>query len=107
MRGTFRLGHIAGIRVDVHWSVLVISVGLAEGRLPAAHSGRPLWQYWLVGILTALVFFGSLLAHELAHTVVARRNAMEADSITPWLLGGAARRKDEAPSPDAELRGQE
>jgi Zn-dependent protease/CBS domain-containing protein len=105
---TFRLGHIAGIRVGVHWSVLIIfliiAVGLAEGRLPDAHPGRSLWQYWLVGILTALVFFGSLLAHEVAHAVVARRNAMEADSITLWLLGGAARLKDEAPSPGAELR---
>ncbi|MFI9585473.1 site-2 protease family protein [Streptomyces sp. NPDC052236] len=108
MRETFRLGHIAGIRVGVHWSVLVIfliiAVGLSEGRLPEAHPGRSLWQYWLVGILTALVFFGSLLAHEVAHAVVARRNGMEADSITLWLLGGAARLKDEAPSPGAELR---
>ncbi|KUL35472.1 site-2 protease family protein [Streptomyces regalis] len=108
MGETFRLGHIAGIRVGVHWSVLVIfliiAVGLSEGRLPDAHPGRPAWQYWLVGILTALVFFGSLLAHEVAHAVVARRNGMEADSITLWLLGGAARLKDEAPSPGAELR---
>ncbi|MFF8847890.1 site-2 protease family protein [Streptomyces sp. NPDC015127] len=108
MHETFRLGHIAGIRVGVHWSVLVIfliiAVGLSEGRLPEAHPGRPLWQYWLVGILTALVFFGSLLAHEVAHAVVARRNGMEADRITLWLLGGAARLKDEAPSPGAELR---
>lgn len=108
MRETFHLGYIAGIRVGVHWSVLiiflVIAVGLSEGRLPEAHPERPLWQYWLVGILTALVFFGSLLAHEVAHAVVARRNGMEADSITLWLLGGAARLKDEAPSPGVELR---
>jgi Zn-dependent protease len=108
MHETFRLGHIAGIRVGVHWSVLVIfliiAVGLSEGRLPEAHPGRSLWQYWLVGILTALVFFASLLAHEVAHAVVARRNGMEADSTTLWLLGGAARLKDEAPSPGAELR---
>lgn len=108
MHETFRLGHIAGIRVGVHWSVLIIFliivVGLAEGRLPEAHPGRDVWQYWLVGLFTAVVFFGSLLAHEVAHAVVARRNGMEADSITLWLLGGAARLKDEAPTPGAELR---
>jgi Zn-dependent protease len=108
VRATLRLGRIAGIRVGVHWSVLVIfviiAVGLAEGRLPEAHPGRPPWQYWAAGILAAVVFFASLLAHEIAHAVVARHSGVEADDITLWLLGGTARLKEEAPSPGAELR---
>jgi Zn-dependent protease len=92
----------------VHWSVLIIFVlialGLAGGRLPDAHPGHSVWLYWLVGLATAVVFLLSLLAHELSHAIVARRNGVDAEDITLWLLGGAARLKSEAPSPAAELR---
>jgi Zn-dependent protease len=105
---TFSLGRVAGIRVGVHWSVLVIialiAFGLAEGRLPRSHPGGPAWAYWLTGLATALVFLLSLLAHEISHVMVARRNGVGADEITLWLLGGAARLHSEAPTPAAELR---
>ncbi|MDV9187046.1 site-2 protease family protein [Streptomyces sp. SR27] len=108
MRPTFVLGRIAGVRIGVHWSVLlifaVIAFGLARGRLPDTHPGHGWPVYWAVGILTAVVFFASLLAHELAHAIVARRNGVEVDDIVLWLLGGVARLKSEAPNPGAELR---
>ncbi|WP_112471054.1 site-2 protease family protein [Streptomyces triticisoli] len=108
MRATFVLGRIAGIRVGVNWSVLfifaIIAFGLAQGRLPQAHPGRGWPVYWAAGLCTAVIFFASLLAHELAHAVVARRNGVEVDDIVLWLLGGAARLKSEASSPGAELR---
>lgn len=108
MRATLVLGRIAGVRVGVHWSVLlifgVIAFGLSEGRLPKAYPGHPWIVYWAVGVSTAVVFFASLLAHELAHAIVARRNGIDVDDIVLWLLGGAARLKSEAPNPAAELR---
>ncbi|MCK8437230.1 CBS domain-containing protein [Streptomyces sp. D2-8] len=108
MRATFVLGRIAGVRVGVHWSVLfifgIIALGLSQGRLPETYPGRAWAVYWAAGLCTAVVFFASLLAHELAHAVVARRNAVEVDDIVLWLLGGAARLKSEASSPGAELR---
>ncbi|MFE1248625.1 site-2 protease family protein [Streptomyces sp. NPDC058735] len=108
MRATFVLGRIAGIRVGVHWSVLfifgVIAFGLSEGRLPETYPGRVWPVYWAAGLCTAVVFFASLLAHEVAHGVVARRNGVEVDDIVLWLLGGAARLKSEASGPGAELR---
>ncbi|MFF4585670.1 site-2 protease family protein [Streptomyces sp. NPDC001388] len=108
MRATFVLGRIAGIRVGVHWSVLlifgIIAFGLAQGRLPETHPGRAWAVYWAAGLCTAVVFFASLLAHELAHAVVARRNGVDVDDIVLWLLGGAARLRTEASSPGAELR---
>ncbi|MFI0502515.1 site-2 protease family protein [Streptomyces albogriseolus] len=108
MRATFVLGRIAGVRVGVHWSVLfifgLIAFGLSEGRLPETYPGRAWVVYWAAGLLTAVVFFVSLLAHELAHAVVARRNGVEVDDIVLWLLGGAARLRSEASSPGAELR---
>ncbi|MBV7697529.1 site-2 protease family protein [Streptomyces sp. TRM70350] len=108
MRATFSLGHVAGIRVGVHWSVLVIFAlilfGLAEGGFREAHPDRPTWQYWLASAATAAVFLLSLLAHEISHALVARRNGVSVDDITLWLLGGLARLKSEASSPGAELR---
>ncbi|MFC0598457.1 site-2 protease family protein [Streptomyces palmae] len=108
MRPTFMLGRILGVRVGVHWSLLVvfvlIAVGLGQGRLPRSHPGYPAPLYWTAGLVTAVVFFASLLAHELAHSVVARRNGVEVDDIVLWLLGGAARLKGEARTPGAELR---
>ncbi|WP_236560525.1 site-2 protease family protein [Streptomyces sp. F-3] len=107
VKATFSLGRVAGIRVGVHWSVLFIVVVLAVGlasRFPDVHPGRPPWQYWLSGILGAVVFILSLLAHELSHALVARRNGVEVDDITLWLLGGVARLKSEAPTPASEVR---
>ncbi|PWI20754.1 site-2 protease family protein [Streptomyces sp. Act143] len=96
------------MRVGLHWSVLVIvtlvTVTLAAGRLPDAHPGHPGWAYWAAALLTAVVFLASLLAHELAHAVVARRNGVQVDDITLWMLGGVARLRSEAPNPRAELR---
>lgn len=108
MRATFVLGRIAGVRVGVHWSVLfifgIIAFGLSRGRLPETYPGRAWTVYWAAGLCTAVIFFASLLAHELAHAVVARRNGVEVDDIVLWLLGGAARLKSEASSPGRELR---
>ncbi|WP_240139191.1 site-2 protease family protein [Streptomyces sp. MUM 178J] len=107
MKATFTLGRLAGIRVGVHWSVLVILVLLAVGlatRFPEAYPDHPAWLYALSGLAAAVVFLLSLLAHELSHAVVARRNGVSVEDITLWLLGGIARLKSEAPTPGAEVR---
>ncbi|MFR9676538.1 site-2 protease family protein [Streptomyces sp. TR06-5] len=108
MRASFVLARIAGVRVGVHWSVLVIfgiiAFALARSRFPESHPGRPEVEYWAAGLAAAVVFFLSLLAHELAHAIVARRNGVEVDDIVLWLLGGAAKLRSEAAGPGAELR---
>jgi Zn-dependent protease/predicted transcriptional regulator len=108
VRASFWLGRVAGIRVGVNWSVLLvfalIASGLAAGRLPAAYPDRAWPLYAVAGLLTALVFFASLLAHELAHAVVARRHGVPVDDIVLWLLGGVTRMRAEAPDPRTELR---
>ncbi|GAA3271562.1 site-2 protease family protein [Streptomyces labedae] len=108
MRATFSLGRVAGVRVGVHWSVLVIfvliMVGLAGSVFRQAHPDRPSWQYWLASGVTAVLFLLSLLAHEVSHALVARRNGVSVEGITLWLLGGLARLRSEAATPGAELR---
>jgi Zn-dependent protease/CBS domain-containing protein len=108
MRETFSLGRISGIRIGVNWSVLVIVVllayGLAAGEFPAAAPHRPAAEYVVAALVTAAAFFGSLLAHELAHSLVARRNGVKVEGITLWLLGGVSRLQGEVASPAAEVR---
>lgn len=108
MRASFYLGRIAGIRIGVHWSVLVIfliiAFGLAAGRFPAAYPLAGPAAHVIAGLVTAVVFFASLLAHEISHAILARRNGLRADDITLWLFGGVARLSGEARDPGAELR---
>ena len=108
MEESFRLGRIAGIRVGVNWSVLVIfwliSWSLAGAVLPQQAPGRPPGSYWLAGLATAVLFFVSLLAHELGHALVARRAGLRVEGITLWLFGGVARLEGESRDPATELR---
>jgi Zn-dependent protease/CBS domain-containing protein len=108
MTESFSLGRLAGVRVGVNWSVLVIFtlivLGLAAGRFPALHPGEESVAYLIAGLVAGIVFFASLLAHELAHAMVARRNGVEVDSITLWLFGGVAKLNGEPPDPGADLR---
>jgi Zn-dependent protease/predicted transcriptional regulator len=93
MGQSFSLGRIAGIKVGVNWSVLLIvallAYGLAVGELPAAAPHHPVVEYVVAAVVTAVAYIGSLLAHELAHSLVARRNGLQVEGITLWLLGGA------------------
>lgn len=107
-RGTLPLGRIAGVNVAVNWSVLVIfgliTYGLTAERFPTVYPGRSTAAYLAAGLLAAVVFFASLLAHELSHALVARRNGQQVEGITLWLFGGVARLHGEARDPGAELR---
>ncbi|HET6501933.1 MAG TPA: site-2 protease family protein [Amycolatopsis sp.] len=106
-RTTFPLGRFAGILVGANWSVLIvlalIANLLAVEVLPAAARGHATGWYWLTALVTAAFFLVSLLAHELAHAVVARRYGMKVRRITLWMLGGMAELEGEAPGPKADL----
>src|SRR5580658_4041674 len=108
MGQSFSLGRISGIRIGVNWSVLLIvallAYGLAAGQFPADVPHRPEWEYVVAAIVTAVAYMASLLAHELAHSLVARRNGVQVEGITLWLLGGVSRLQGEVPTPGAEVR---
>ena len=108
MTSTFRLGRILGVRVGVNWSVLVVAWllawSLASTTLPDQAPGRSDPSYWIAGTITAVVFLASILAHELGHAYVARRNGVEVHDITIWMFGGVARLKGPARTAKAELR---
>jgi len=105
---TFPLGRIAGVPVGLNWSGLVTFAMLAwvltAHWFPAYDPDQPMWVHTAAGIGTALVFFAGLLAHELAHAIVARRQGLQVQHIMLWLLGGITRLGGEAPTARAELR---
>jgi len=103
-----RLGRVAGFPVGMNWSVLVIAWlltwSLATGGLPHGAPGHAPGTYWAAGAVAAVAFLASLLAHELAHAVVARRAGIQVTSITLWLFGGVASLSREPATPAADLR---
>jgi Zn-dependent protease len=103
MSGTLRLGRLAGIPVLVHWSLLVIAglIALNLGQVLSPDGGVSAWSVIAAG-LAAGAFFASVLAHELAHALTARRHDVGTDSITLWALGGVAHLSSEPRSARAQ-----
>lgn len=103
-----RLGTIAGIDVRVHWSLLIVAAlltyTLSADLLPAAVPGIAGPSALVLGVTGAALFLGSILAHELAHSLVAQRNDIGVRRITLWLLGGLAELEEEPRSAGAEFR---
>src|ERR1700724_2728933 len=106
MNENLSLGRIAGIHVGLNWSLLVIAAliawSLATGILPSAAPGQTAGAYWTAGVLSAFVYLASLLAHELAHSIVATRRGVKVHGITLWLFGGVSRFSSESASPGAQ-----
>src|SRR4030081_3132967 len=106
MNENLSLGRIAGIHVGLNWSLLVIAFliasSLATSLLPSAAPGQTSSAYWTAGIVSAFVYLACLLAHELAHSVVAVRRGVRVEGITLWLFGGVSRFSSESSSPGAQ-----
>ena len=105
--GSFRIGSLFGIEIRLHISWLVIFAlvffTLWQGEYRTSY---PFWSQekrLLVSVITALLFFGSIIAHELSHSLVARRFDMKVSSITLFLLGGVANLRQEPPTAKAEF----
>src|SRR6056297_151664 len=108
MKQSLRLGTISGIPVGVHWGMLLIAglylFTLGGQLLPAAVPAAGAGAHWLVAAAGVALFFGSILAHELGHSLVAQREGIRVRAITLWLLGGVAEIERDATTPGAEFR---
>jgi Zn-dependent protease/predicted transcriptional regulator len=108
MTSSLELGRIAGIRIGINWSWLVVVAllvwSLASGVFPSQNPGLGNGTYVAMALVATALFFASLLAHELGHALQARREGMEIDGITLWLFGGVARFRGSFPSAGAEFR---
>ncbi len=103
---TIRLGRVLGVRVSLHasWFVILALVALGSSRAYGeANAGLPVATVITMGIVTALLFFGCLLAHELGHALLARRLGVPVRGITLFLLGGVSEIGEEIEGPGEEF----
>lgn len=106
MNKGFRVGKIFGITINIDWSWLFIvllvtwNLSVAFGQL---HQNWGPALRWSVAFAAALLFFASVLAHELAHSLMARAQGMSVRSITLFLFGGVSNIQRHPPSPRAEF----
>jgi Zn-dependent protease len=87
------LGRIAGIPIGLHYSWFLIALLIALSLASQFRMTRPEWtteRVWIVSVVTAVLFFVTLLAHELSHALVARSSGIPVRSITLFALGGVA-----------------
>jgi Zn-dependent protease/predicted transcriptional regulator len=85
---------IAGIQIAIDYSWLVIFLlvlwSLSAGYFPYHHPGQSALQYWGVGLVATLLFFASVVIHELSHSLMANRLGQEVRRITLFIFGGMA-----------------
>jgi Zn-dependent protease/predicted transcriptional regulator len=105
---TVEVGRIAGVRIGLNWSWLAIFAlivwSLASSYFPSRYPFLTGAAHFWMAVAAAILFFGSLLLHELGHAMQARREGMQIDGITLWLFGGVARFKGMFPTAGAEFR---
>ncbi len=102
----WRVGRLAGIELAIHPSWLVIAFlvtySLAVAQFPRDFPDWTAGQYWIVAGATAVLFFASVLAHELSHALVAQRFGLKVEGITLFIFGGATSIDSDSRTPREE-----
>lgn len=104
----FRLGSIFGfeIRIDLSWLLIFFLIlwTLSANLFPATYPGLPGSTYLIMGISGTLLFFASILLHELSHSLVARTKGIPVEGITLFAFGGVSRARLDAGTPGDEFQ---
>ncbi|MGD9041683.1 MAG: site-2 protease family protein, partial [Desulfobacteraceae bacterium] len=93
------------VKIDFSWIIIAILVAwsLSTGLFPLRFKNLSTQTYWVMGIVGALGLFLSIIAHEFAHSLVARKYGMHMKGITLFIFGGVAEMGEEPPKPRAEF----
>ena len=106
-RHTIPIGRVLGIPIDLDYSWFLIAAlitwMLAVNYYPVEFKGGTSVEYWLMGAVTAVLFFASIVVHELAHSWVALRYKVPVHRITLFIFGGVSQIAGEPPSASAEF----
>jgi len=106
-RHTIPIGRVLGIPIDLDYSWFLIAALitwiLAVNYYPVEFKGGTSIEYWLMGAVTAILFFASIIVHELAHSWVALRYKVPVHRITLFIFGGVSQIAGEPPSASAEF----
>lgn len=101
------LFELFGFKVSLDWSWVLIAIliawSLSTGFFPSWFEELPASSYWIMGVVGALGLFLSIIFHEMAHSLVARRYGLPMRGITLFIFGGVAQMDREPPSPKAEF----
>jgi Zn-dependent protease/CBS domain-containing protein len=108
-RGNFKLGTLFGIPIEINvsWLLVLVLVTWTVGEVyfsPKEFPGLTPVERWMLGGVAALLLFGSILLHELMHSVVAVRNGLPVKKITLFLFGGVAQMSEEPRSAGVEFK---
>ena len=106
MRSGFGIGKVFGIKIRIDWSWLLILLLVTWNLSTLFGQAHPSWgsvQVWGMAIVAAFLFFASVLAHELAHSLVARARGIPVRGITLFLFGGVSDIQREPSSPSGEF----
>lgn len=99
---------VSGIRITVDYSWLIIFAlvlgSLSAGYFPHYFPSYDARSYWLAGFIATMLFFASILLHELSHSLTAVRLGLRIPEITLFIFGGVARLSDEPSNPKTELK---
>ncbi len=103
-----KLGKILGIKVNLDyswfWIFLLVTYSFSAQLLPSLTAPYAAWRYIVFGLIGSLLFFASVLAHELAHSLVARKQGENIEKITLFLFGGIANLEEEPKSASNEIK---
>ncbi|HEY8172578.1 MAG TPA: site-2 protease family protein [Dehalococcoidia bacterium] len=108
MGHSIKIARLFGVDVGVHWSwtfiFFIITYSFAEGVLKHFYPGWPDAERWAAGAVVSIVFFLSVLAHELSHALLSNRNGLPVNSITLFVFGGVANLSREPDRPGLEFQ---
>jgi Zn-dependent protease/predicted transcriptional regulator len=106
MRSNIKLGTISGIEIGLHYSWFIIAALIAFSLSEHFRQVNPSWGpglIWIAALLTAALFFVTLLLHELAHSLVAQARGLKVRAITLFALGGVSQIQDDATDAKTEF----
>jgi len=103
-----KLFKVAGVQVDIDYSWLVVFVlvlwSLSAGYFPQTYPGHQTFKYWIVGFAATVLFFASVLIHELSHAAVGNMLGEKIDRITLFIFGGMAHLSGEPKNANDEVK---
>jgi len=106
VKPSLNIGKFLGVEIGVHYTWLFIAVLICvtlAGRFSTMHPDWSGTVVWATAVGTALLFFVTLIMHELSHAIVARAYNLPVHSITLFALGGVANIEKEPETPKAEF----
>lgn len=104
---SLRIGKVMGIPIEINYTWLfifgLIALTLSTSYFPAYYPSLSTLMHWILGFLATIIFFISVLLHELSHCYVAKKNGIPIRGITLFIFGGVAKIAKEPDKPSVEL----